>query len=577
MKRVVVGVLGLVVLVVAVLFPSLIYDLGSAGDAPEPTSITTYNASFDVADDGTMRVDETIVVSVTSFDRHGIFRFFDRADPSAPHLRREPYDIEVLQDGQPAEVEFLTEDQGRFLVAKIGDPDRTLSYGLHTYRISYRVDDVLIDNPNGDGSRFYWQLLPGGWAQQIDEFRASVRLPAEASGLRCVVGRGATTLCPSVSGDGSAMLSVGVGDIEAFNPVTIQTDLAVPVPPLKGEKHAWGPQYDPVLGPVPVVVLVVLAGLAALILGVWLSYRVFERTPPFPLQYAPPPGLGPAQAAYVLDERVGREQFVATVLHAAEQGAVEVRRAGDGWTIRDLGGWDRVDPVSAGLATLTGSTGSFSATSDGVSAGRQLKEQLDQFEGDVRRWARSERLVVRGPLGGVGGALVLVTFAAAIAVAVTALFGMSLLAIVPGLFAVGAVGLLMPGSGTLRTRSGRDLWSRIGGFRRVLSTPASKERFDFSGREELYTAYLPWAVAFGVGSEWAAKYRTETGAEPPLPAYFAGGYVGSDPGAHVSQMVSDFSSTVDSAIGSYQATQSSSSGGGFSGGGGGGGGGGGSW
>ncbi|HEX6149320.1 hypothetical protein, partial [Nocardioides sp.] len=72
--------------------------------------------------------------------------------------------------------------------------------------------------------------------------------------------------------------------------------------------------------------------------------------------------------------------------------------------------------------------------------------------------------------------------------------------------------------------------------------------------------------------------RTETGAEPPLPAYFAGGYAGSDPGAHVTQMVSDFSSTVDSAIGSYQATQSSSSsGGGFSGGGGGGGGGGGSW
>ena len=579
MKRVVVGVLGLVVLVVAVLFPSWLYDLGSAGDVPEPTRITTYNASFDVADDGTMRVVETIVVSVTTFDRHGIFRFFDRADRSAPHLRREPYDVEVLQDGQPAEVEFLTEDRGRFLVAKIGDPDRTLSYGQHTYRISYRVDDVLIDDPNGDGSRFYWQVLPGGWAQQIDAFRASVRLPADASGLRCAVGTDVTRPCPGLSGEGSSLVSVGPFGTGAFTPITIQADLATPVPPLRGEDHAWGPEYDPVLGPVPVVVLVVLAGLGALVVGLWLSYRVFERTPPFPLQYAPPPGLGPAQAAYVLDERVGREQFVATVLHAAEQGAVEVRRAGDGWTIRDLGGWDRVDQVSAGLAALTGPTGSFSASADSVSAGKRLKEQLDQFEGDVAQWARRKGLVVRGPLGGVGGALVLVAFGAAIAIAFTALFGMSLLAIVPGLFAVGAVGLVMPGSGTSRTRNGRDLWSRIGGFRRVLSTPSSKERFDFSGREELYTAYLPWAVAFGVGSEWAAKYRTEIGVEPPLPAYFAGGYVGSDPGAHLTQMVSDFSSTVDSAIGSYQATQSSSSdgGGGFSGGGGGGGGGGGSW
>ena len=110
---------------------------------------------------------------MTTFDRHGIFRFFDRADPSAPHLRREPYDIEVLQDGQPAEVEFLTEDRGRFLVAQDRRPRPHLVVRASTRTaISYRVDDVLIDDPNGDGSRFYWQLLPGGWAQQIDAFRA---------------------------------------------------------------------------------------------------------------------------------------------------------------------------------------------------------------------------------------------------------------------------------------------------------------------------------------------------------------------------------------------------------------------
>ncbi|MGH3345992.1 MAG: DUF2207 domain-containing protein [Nocardioides sp.] len=554
MKRVVVGVLGLVVLGVAVLFPSWLYDLGSAGDVPEPTSITSYNASFDIAGDGTMRVVETIVV-----DRHGIVRFFDRADRSAPHLRREPYDVEVLQDGQPAEVEFLTEDRGRFLVARIGDPDRTQPRGAHTYRISYVVDDVLID-AGGEGSRFYWQVLPGGWAQRIDEFRVSVRLPGEAADVRCAVGAGATTGC-SPSGAGSRLLSLGLGRIPPHTPVTIQTDVGTPVPPVKGEEYAWQPEYDPVLGPMPIVVLVAVAGLGALVLGMWLSHRVSERTPPFPLQYAPPPGLGPAQAAYVVNERVGREQFVATVLHAAEQGVVELRRAGDGWTIRDLGGWDRVDQVSAGLATLTGVTGSFSATADSVDAGQRLEGQLDQLEGDVAQWVRREGLVVRGPLGGVGGALVLVAFGAAIAVGVTALFGMSLLAIVPGLFAVGGVGLLMRRSGTLRTTSARDLGPRVGGFRRMLSTPSSKERFDFAGREELYPAYLPWAVAFGVGSEWASKYRTETGAEPPVPAYLAGGYVGSDPGAHVTQLVNDFSSTVDAAIGSYRASQGSAGGG----------------
>jgi hypothetical protein len=579
-KRLAVGMLGLAILAVAVLLPAWLFNIGSADDVSESTTITSYQATFDIGDDGTMRVVEKIELDVSTYDRHGIFRFFDRADQSAPHLRREPYDIEVLRAGRPEPVEYLTEDEGRFLVAKIGSPDVVLAPGTHSYQISYSIDDVLIDDPGGDGSRFYWQLLPGGWAQYIDEFRATVRLPEEATDVQCAVGAGSTRVCPEEpSGEGTAKLRVGVGTIDPFTPITIQTDLATPVPPLRGEEYAWGPHYDPVLAPVPVVILVVLAALGALAAGVGLTYRVFERTPSYPLQYAPPPGIGPAQAAYVLEERVGREQFVATVLHAAEQGAVDVRRSESGWTIQDRGGWDRVDQVSAGLASLTGGSGTFSATTGGVESGRRLQEQLSRFEDETAAWARSQGLVVRGPLGGLGGLLVLVVFGAAVAVGVTSLFGMSLLAIVPGFFAIGAVGLLMPGAGTTRTRSGRDLWSRIGGFKRVLSTPSSKERFDFSGRQGLYTAYLPWAVAFGVAAEWAAKYRTETGSEPPVPAYFAGAYVGSDPSSHVTSMVNDFSSTVDSAIGSYQATQSSSSGGGggFSGGGGGGGGGGGSW
>ncbi len=90
MKRVVVGVLGLVVLGAAILFPSWVFDLGSPGDVEEPTTIDEYVARFFLDEDGTMRAVETIDVRVTTFDRHGIFRFFDRADPSAPHLRRDP-------------------------------------------------------------------------------------------------------------------------------------------------------------------------------------------------------------------------------------------------------------------------------------------------------------------------------------------------------------------------------------------------------------------------------------------------------------------------------------------------------
>ena len=119
-----------------------------------------------------------------------------------------------------------------------------------------------------------------------------------------------------------------------------------------------------------------------------------------------------------------------------------------------------------------------------------------------------------------------------------------------------ALPVLAPGASTIRTPKGREAWSRLGGFRRVLSTPSSEARFDFCGRKELYTAYIPWAVAFGCAREWAEKYRVEAREEPPVPGYYIGGYPGMYGGAgSMADFANDFNTTMHSAISSYQATQ----------------------
>lgn len=570
MRRLLAGTVALLVLAVAVLFSSWVYEGSGVESSDEPTSIVSYDAIFDVGEDGSMRVVETIVVEVSTSDRHGLVRFFDRADPNAPQLRREPRDLRVQLDGAPVPVDLSTGEQGRFHVARIGDPDRRLSLGEHTYRIEYVIDDVLLDDPDGGGSRFYWQLIPGGWAQEIEQARLSVVLPAETGDVRCAVGAAATTGCRA-AGEGTTSLTVTLGMLDPFTPVTVQADVDAPVPPTRGETYDWPPRYDPVLRSRPLVVLIVFAGLIAAAVGARMSRRAHEPPRGFPLQYAPPPGIGPAQAAYILQERVGRDQFVATLLHAAEQRVVSVERNDRDWTLRPTGegSWQDLDEVTAGLAGLVGRRG-FTASPGDATAGNRLQKQLQLFESRTEQWALHQKLLVTGPIGGAGGILVLASYAAALVLGFWNPLGVSLLAIVPGLFAIGGLGLLAPGSATLRTAAGRDLWSRVGGFRRVLSTPASKERFEFSGREELYTAYLPWAVALGCADAWAAKYRTETGSEPPVPAYLGPGYAGADSGSHVDQMIGDLDSTMASAISSYQATQSSSSSGGgdgFSGGG----------
>jgi uncharacterized membrane protein len=236
--------------------------------------------------------------------------------------------------------------------------------------------------------------------------------------------------------------------------------------------------------------------------------------------------------------------------------------------------------VTAGIAHLLSGPGtSFVAAKKSVAAGERLKTEIATFESNTKAWARHSGNLTKAGIGGLGGTLVALGFVGAIAIAIWNPLSMTMVGIIPGAFAIFGSPMIKTGASTKRTHQGRDLWSRIGGFHRILSTPSSQDRFDFSGREELYTAYIPWAVAFGCANEWASKYRTEMGTEPPAPHYFGGAYAGAATGGFAASMVNDFNSTVDSAISAYQATQSSSSsgGGGGAGGGGGGGGGGGSW
>jgi uncharacterized membrane protein len=283
-----------------------------------------------------------------------------------------------------------------------------------------------------------------------------------------------------------------------------------------------------------------------------------------------------------LTEQVSREAYVGSLLHAAERGAVRLDRNGDSWAVTRLDnptGWSFLDPVtSQAVGLLTGPQGSFVTSESDVAAGKQLAAEVERFNAGVPSWARQQGLMASSGLGCAGTLPLLAAVALAGWIVFTDPFGLRVSALVPGFFALGAAELLSPGAATRRTEAGRDLWMRIGGFHRILSTPSAVQRFEFAGRQELYAAYLPWAVAFGCADAWADKYRTELGTDPPMPLYF-GGYYGGGSGFYATQMVNDFSSTMNAAISSYEATQTSSSGGGggFSGGGGGGGGGGGSW
>jgi uncharacterized membrane protein len=576
MTRWVGRLIGLLILAALVLFPAVRWGSGGSGE-PDDATITDYAADFVVAKDGRLSVTETLRVSFPGF-KHGIFRFFDLHDPNDSRVRLKPQDIAVTRDGQVEPFEVLTEGRGRYRNVKIGSASETMS-GEHVYVIRYDIDGVLA--PDGDGSQFYWNLVPGGWQMPIERSHLTVHLPAEPKNLQCALGVDATSGCEAVP-DGRLGFVVDTERLNRNTPVTIKSTLDLPAP--ERQRSAWPVRLDPVLGPstLALVALLLVAAFAAW-MGLLLAMQTREPKPQYPLMYAPPEGLGPAQASYLFTEQVGTDEFVASIMQASEKGATTLQRD-DGWTITDTGdasGWGKLDPVSAYAATVLGVQGGSFTADTSVSAGKKLKTALSSFTKATKDWARQNKLMTTAGVGSFGGIMVVGAFLLTLFLAFANPFNISVVALIPGLFALFAAELLAPGSGTKRTAAGRELWSRIGGFRRVLATPSSEQRFDFSGRKELYTAYIPWAVAFGVADEWAEKYRIETGEDPPLPLYAASGFH-SGSGGFASSMADDFSSTVGSAISAYEATQSSSSGssgggGGFSGGGGGGGGGGGSW
>ncbi|HET6166284.1 MAG TPA: DUF2207 domain-containing protein [Marmoricola sp.] len=579
MKKVAGAILGLVVLGVIVMIGAI--EWPDSTSASETSTVRDYTASFTVGADGGMDVVETLTVDFP-VSRHGIFRFFDTRDNPGSDTRVIPKDVTITRDGAPEPYERLTQKHGRFITLKIGSAATTFD-GEHVYRISYRLEGVLAKGTNGSTTQFYWDLVPPGWQMPITQARLTVHLPAPAQDFQCAVGVDATSGC-TADGEGTDTLTVLAENLAPNTPVTVKTGLDIPTPAQR-DSVPWPGWLDPVLGrhPVGLGVVVGLAALAGLS-GFALTRSTHEKTPAYPLMYAPPDGVGPAQAAYILTEKVEDTAYIATMMYAAEKGAVTLEQDGNKWTITgtgDEGAWGKVDGVTQltgqGLGVV-GSGETFTASPKSATSGEKLKHELSEFRANTKGWALTSGLMSNSGLGGFGCFVLLAVWALTIWLGAFNPFDMSAIALIPGAFAVFGLGVGMSGAGTKRTPTGRDLWSRVGGFRRILSTPSSVDRFDFSGRKELYTAYLPWAVAFDCADEWAKKYRIETGEEPPAPAYFVG-YSGAHTGNYVSQMVNSFDSAVSSAISSYNATQTSSSGGGggFSGGGGGGGGGGGSW
>jgi len=544
------------------------FPLGGQTDQ-EVSRIESFRVDAVVGAEGRLELTETIVVNFP-IARRGIFRIFDTQNPRDRRVEHPIEELSVRRDGEPDNWTWVDSAPGTE-TARIGRETVFLNPGTYTYELFSRTRDVLEDSDDPDVTWWWWDVIGSGWLMPIAQADIRVTLPAEPQSVECVVGED-MNCSPSVEG---TELTLEVGPLSPNEPVTLRV----------GMPSDQVPSNSP--GPDRTLPLSVGAGLLGALLG-FLGWRATkERSPGFPVLYEPPAGIRPAVGVRVLDERASPDELQATLFDLGERGVLTIDGSGESWRV-DLVADPRQHACEQWEVNMLGAMGLWGpGNSFTVARTETAGRMVNKAKGVVTSGAS----VASGPYlhpSGIGVAVRFFAWAGLVGLVVALGFQLFAGAFVPlpllvgvAAFAVaGSITATDPGSATVRTTAGRDVWSRVGGFARFLSTESSESRFDAAAHLDWYPRYLPWALALGVGDEWTKRYEAQ-GVDPPSPPYVVGWGYGYGVGrtGSFSGMNSSFNSAIAGASAAYAAAQAKSSGGGggFSGGSGGGGGGGGSW
>ena len=607
---------------IAASFVLVFVVLGHAGGAAAIGSsterIVRYDIDVTVNGDGSALFREVIEYDFGPNARHGIERVLptlmgrdDTNDRSYPLTV-----VSVTAVGASAQYAVTDIGGGRTRI-RIGDPQRTVT-GSHVYTITYRLDGVV--NAQAGDDEFYWNVVGDAWGTMIDRADVRVRVPGGAARIACFSGAtGSTDPCelaridPSAEPGGPPLavfaheaLFPGVGltvvvaipdaDGDATEPQPILVARSLREPRTLGDMFTLNPLSGGLTAALAVAFAAVIAPLQFLLgrdrrasgsaTDIAFSDQIEhgERVPlrdptAIPVEFVPPDKLRPAQLGLLRDQVANTRDVSATIVDLAVRGYLRIEEITDGSKILDYKLVELRDDRGGLLEYEHYLLGQIFEKSTEV----QLSELKNKFASAMSRtktllyenatangWfaARPDHVRTIWALGGfvVLAAGVLITFF----LARGSKYGLVGLPVV----AAGLVLLIGARWMPRRTPKGTGLDRRARGFEDFIQN-SEKHRAAFAEHQNIFTEYLPYAVALGATQKWANTLSV-LGLETPDTSTW---YVGSGPVVWTTfgDRMSTFTSRASSTLTSTPGSSGSSGFSGGSSGGGGGGGGGGSW
>ena len=483
--------------------------------------ITQFHAEATVLPDASVVVEETIGLWAEGVRiRRGIIRDFPMPRGVLFNGRQSTFSMqEALLDGAP--VPYSIEREGDFLAIRLGDAQRNLPVGEHTFTLRYTVTNHLHYGETLD--ELYWNVTGNLWDFPIGAASFRVHLPGGAKVLEYAAFTG--------------QLGAKGQDFRLENGVFRTTRALMPG---KGFTVAVGFAKGVVTPPeqtlkeklvvfVQANAFTVSLGLAGLAFGVFgLLLFLYRKSRGqglvIPLYHAPQ-GLEPHALRYAATFRWDNAGFSATLLQLAVAGYVRIEEKGEDIVLH------KVQPASLSPAPLSPAAVAV------LECLFTKQEQVEVSQNSALLYQAKLQMLAKTPSPryrrkAMAGVLVLLVPALGIAL-FNALHAVSVAAIAPQLLTI--MGIFIGNAKLLYvySPSWRTLADGIAGFTLYLNT-AEKHRlealFPAAGpvpeqNSAQFERFLPYAFALGVAETWADSFASTLGDVGYSPVWYTGGDV----------------------------------------------------
>ena len=307
--------------------------LSFASPAHAEERILRFLSDVRIQKDSSLEVTETIDVNVENTAiNHGIFRDFPTRyrNPRGGGQIRVGFTLDgATRDGKPIPATSSSFANG--VRIKVGDPDRTIPVGEHSFVLHYRTTRQI--GRFKDYDELYWNATGNGWPFPIDLAETHLHLPASASFIRPSAytgSQGSTASNAEVIADAPGEIAFrttqGLAPYEGLTVAAAFPKGVVAEAPATNRAAWWLADYGP-----PALGLLVLLGLCGFYFVAWQRAGRDPRAGTVVPIFSPPDDLTPAAMRYVTNMNADNRAFASALVDMGVRGHIRMVEEDRGW------------------------------------------------------------------------------------------------------------------------------------------------------------------------------------------------------------------------------------------------------